>query len=339
MPFYKCYGCMKTFYSEGRSTACKFCYKILNESINRAPNPPRLKRRHSSPDLGALTQEQQVRLVENRRHPPRFKPRCPIWMCQSDHVTCLGKDESGMSKNGKLFACMGCSALFIWDPDIQLDVRFTYMDVADRMKPLNIVGFRCLGLETGLLAVKKIMKDGFKLRGTDNLGYRTTVHAPIVTSFEGGAQSFPKSGDILPDSGHCFAKTLPGCTTFPNDTTKTDTYIFVCRLRYGFDTHAQQKRDVRSILSYYPGLKEHEQTIGWPLQAFEVAVDAVEPGDMFACIPCKKLWRSKKWEEGGVFVLDLKNIVYREDLPFQVRLWIYRHCEKFIKGAIPETRL
>jgi hypothetical protein len=338
MPFYKCYGCMKTFYSETRIATCKYCHKLLSESLNRAPNPPRLRRTQSSPQLGALTPEQQVRLTEHTNYRPRYTPECPTALCMSQ-VSLQWKDTSGKSRNGNVYGCALCQALFIWDPEIQFDVQFTFKDVADKMHSLNMLGFRCLGLETGLVAVNTIFDIGFKPKGEENLTYRTNVHAPIITSFDDDIQTFPKSGDILPDSGHCFSRSLPGCTTFPNDTSKTIGYLFICYLRYGFNTNAQQCKDVRTILSYYPGLSEYEEEVAWPLHALEVAVDSVEPEDILACIPCTKVWKSKKWEDGGTYVLELDRILYAKTLPMAGRVTIYNLCSKYAKGEIPKTNL
>jgi hypothetical protein len=339
MPFYKCYGCMKTFHSESRVTACKYCHKILSESINRAPNPPRLERRHSAPVLGALTPEQQVRQVQVEGHRPRIHPRCPRSDCYSEDVTCLGADLDGWSKKGKLYACGACTAFFVWDPMIQFDVRFTYRDVGDRMEPLNFVGFRCLGLDTGPVAVRNIFKIGFKAKSDENLVYRTKVHVPIVMGVQDGLESFPRSGDISPESGHCFAGTLTGCTTFPNDVTKTHTYLFICFLRFGYNTHAQQLRDVKAILSHYPKLIGERQSVAWPLHAFEVAVDSVAPEDIWACIPCTKHWATNKWEDGGKFVLDLDGLIVRRSLELTIKQRIRELCEKHATGIIAPTAL
>jgi hypothetical protein len=206
------------------------------------------------------------------------------------------------------------------------------------MQPLNVFGYRSLGLDEGLPAVRSIFKNGFALRSPDSLlAYRTHVDKPIVTSFEGGAQSFPKAGDILPDTGHCFAQTLPGCTVFPNDTAKVDTWIFVCFLREGFNTYAQQRRDVALIHKYYPGLAPHAQQIAWPLAAFEVAVESVAPGDILAAIPCTKAWSSDRWEDGGTFTLHLDRLVMPFDLRPQMRLRILAVFERYRQGVIPPT--
>lgn len=339
MPFYKCYGCMKTFHSESRVTACKYCHKILSESVNRAPNPPLLKRSQSAPVLGALTSEQEVRRVEVVRRQPRLTPKCPTGYCVGGTVSYLCNDDSGKSRKGKLYACSGCNALFIWDPEIQFDPRFVSMYVGDRMQPLNRMGFRCLGLETGLIAVKNIFKIGFKLKSEEDVGYRSTVGNPIVTSFEGGIDSFPRSGDILPDTAHCFAGTLPGCTTFPNDVSKTETYLFVCFLRWGFNTNLQQRRDVDSILRHYPGLVGERDKIEWPLHALEIAVDSVEPEDIWACVRCTKHWATDNWADGGKYVLDLQHVMIRKGLPSKIEQRIIELLKMHGAGTIPPTSL
>ncbi|WP_375760074.1 hypothetical protein [Corallococcus exercitus] len=339
MPFYKCYGCMKTFMSEGRATSCRYCQKLLNEEVNRQPGPPRLERRHSAPVLGALTQAQQVVAMEKSKQTTVFKPRCPLIICRSEAVTRQGPDGI-FNTRASMYECDECNAYFLWTAELGFEPSFAYTDVTYRQGPLNMVAFRGLNLPSPLDCLK-IFKRGFPVRTNDDDGgkpwtiqYRTNSYIGMTLDQE----VFPKVGDIFPESAHCFSARVAGATIFPNDTAVTRTYVFVCFLREGFNTYEQQRAEVELLRKYYPPIFDsHEDQVAWPLAAREVACEQVAPEEVLASIRCDKVWNTGRWEDGGTYRFYLPSLMFNPTLGPQAKVLITRFLKDNRAGVIPAT--
>ena len=335
MPFYKCYACMKLFFSEGRRGTCKFCNTILDEDIHRQPSPPpRLTRRHSFSGTGALTPEQQLRAYEVQQHAIKKTPACPS--CLALETASMGKpDEAlGYSPDCNLYACGSCGSMLVWDPKLQFDPRYAHRSVSDRMTRLNCIGYRSLNLP-GTVAAQTILVRGFDFReGGDNIGYRSGMTDAIVL-YENA--ELPKAGDIMPDTAHCFSRLIRGATIFPNDTAITHCFLFVCYLREGFDTHAQQVSEVGAILQHYPPLAARRQQVAWPLAANEVATERLAPRDILAYVQYTRTWASANWREGGAYAIDIATLQFRVGLSLTVRTAIRDLLTQYANGPIPQT--
>ncbi|MFY1832303.1 hypothetical protein ACN47A_40780 [Myxococcus fulvus] len=341
MPFYKCFGCMKSFMSETRATQCKFCEKLLNEDVNRQSAPPRLVRSNSAPQLGAMTPQQQVVHFEVSQKQVAFKLECPRVVCRSNDVACLGADPI-FASGANLYVCNACTVNFVWNPLLPFEKGFASQDVTYRMTPLNVFAFRGLNLP-GPLDCLNVFKKGFPVRRLGyaddspwNIQYRTSAAKGVTLDEE----EFPMAGDIFPESAHCFATRIPGATIFPNDATVTRTYVFVCFLREGFDTRRQQRREVALIQKYYPFLSAASlRKVAWPLEAYEVAVEELDSSLILASIRCDKVWASGNWKDGGTYRLYLPSLMFNPSTPLAMHGPITAMLKRHRAGTIPSTPL
>lgn len=339
MPFYKCFGCMKSFMSESRATSCKYCNKLLNEDVNRQAAPPRLERRHSAPLLGAMTPEQQVTSFEVVQKQTAMKPECPLFFCRSGDVAAQGAD--GIFNSGaQLYGCNACQANFLWNPAIVFEKDFACQDVTYRQVPLNMFAFRGLNLP-GPLDCLSIFKKGFPVRKNEyvddspwNIQFRTNSSKGVTLDEE----EFPSVGDIFPESAHCFAGRITGSTIFPNDTTITRTYLFVCFLKDGFNTYQHQKRELALLKKYYPFLSQETlRKAAWPLAAREVAVEELDASLILASIRCDKVWNTANWKDGGTYRLYLPSLMFNQTTPLTMHGPLTDMLKRHRAGVIPST--